>query len=105
MNKNIAVFIWSFFFFSCNNLNKNKIAEEDLMPDSIPFVELESSNSLEGNNNVCLNTFKALGDTIFGEVLYGMDKKQAINSVRKFQNKLDRYKYKRYKESRKIYKL
>ena len=96
MNKNIAVFIWSFFFFSCNNLNKNKIAEEDLMPDSIPFVELESSNSLEGNNNVCLNTFKALGDTIFGEVLYGMDKKQAINSVRKFQNKLDRYKYKRY---------
>ena len=37
-----------------------------------------------------------MGDTIFGEVLYGMDKKQAINGVRKFQKKLDTFKYKQY---------
>ena len=39
--KNIALFIGIFFFYSCNNYNKNKIAEEDLLSDSIPYADLE----------------------------------------------------------------
>lgn len=97
MKELICVLIGGFLFLSCNNQNKNKTAEDDLLPDSIPYVEFESYDCSGANNkNECVKAFDALGDTFFGEVLYGMDKKQAINSVRKFQNKLDVYKYKRY---------
>lgn len=82
--------IGGFLFLSCNNQNKNKIAEEDLLPDTISYVELESNDSSgPSNKNECTKVFEALGDTIFGEVLYGMNIKEANNSVQKFQNKLN----------------
>lgn len=90
MKELICVLIGGVLFLSCNNQNKNKIAEEDLLPDSIPYVELESNDSSGLNNrNECQKVFEALGDTIFGEVLYGMDIKEANNIVHKFQNKLN----------------
>lgn len=83
---------------SCHNRNSNREAEE-VMPDTISLVELESSNdSGTSNNKDCIQVFELLGDTVFGEVLYGMDKKQAITGIRKFQNKLDLFKYKRYNQ-------
>ena len=97
MKELICFLIGGFLFLSCNNSNKNINVGKDLLPDSIPYVEHESSDGLgTNNNNDCIKAFETLGDTIFGDVLYGMDKKQAINSIRKFQSKLDIFKYKRY---------
>ena len=99
MKKLISLLVGGFFCLSCNNRNVNKNADESLLPDTISFVELESSNTSGPNNNECQKAFDALGDTIFGEVLYGMDKEQATKRVREFQNKLDIFKYKRYNQS------
>ena len=94
MKELICVLIGGFLFLSCNNQNKNKTAEEDLLPDSIPYVEIESYDSSGASTkNKCIKIFEALGDTIFGEVLYGMDIKEANNSVHKFLNKLNSANY------------
>ena len=89
MKELIWILIGGFLFLSCNNRNKTIVVEEGLLPDTIPYVELESSDGLRStNNNECIKTFEALGDTIFGDVLYGMDINQAKNSLRKFQDRL-----------------
>ena len=94
MKELICVLIGGFLFLSCNNQNKNKTAEEDLLPDSIPYVEIESYDSSGASTkNKCIKIFEALGDTIFGEVLYGMDIKEANNSVHNFLNKLNSANY------------
>ena len=68
MKELICVLIGGFLFLSCNNQNKNKTAEEDLLPDSIPYVEIESYDSSGASTkNKCIKIFEALGDTIFGE--------------------------------------
>lgn len=96
MKKNliqITTFIIGVLLISCNNAKTNQQSNNEKMSiDSIP-TKLESECIV-----ACEPIFKELGDTIFGEVLFGMNKSQAKKKIRAFQDKLDRFKYKRYKQ-------
>lgn len=73
----VSILLLFVFLISCNNSISEKQSKENATQDSI---RLDSINREQ--------LFKALGDTVFGHVLYGMNEEQANKSIHEFWNNL-----------------
>lgn len=70
---------------SCNQNKSNQVDYGELERAYNDSIRQDSINREK--------IFAALGDTVFGNVLYGMNRQQAIKAMREFQRKLPEGKY------------